>query len=400
MKNKIENFFENKFLKNMTYIFSGTMIGSMLGLFNTGLLVKALGLEKNGIIFLGLSYAAFFNQLFNFQSYEAIIKFLPSCMDYGNEKGKNYIQQAIILDVGTAIAAFLVSYLLLDLSGGYFKWSGEVKGYIRILTVTILFTLTGAFRGVLRIFEKFKEISWINVCTNGMNTLFYLIGFILKLELIYYIFFTAISIFLSNLLVISYVWKTLKENGMSDLNFNRTRFDREFLKFCIYTNLSSTVDLPVFQITPFIINKYLGFSDVAVYKILEKIGGLITKVTSTMVQVLRPEISKRLSSGDEDGAYRIGFKIGKIVLGVGVMGFLFVALTHRYWLGHLIPNYENYMVSIYLYLFLTIFTEAFSGQHPIFIYSGHVKENTILLIVVNSIYMVILLYLTRLLGIK
>ncbi|MGL5542522.1 MAG: hypothetical protein ACRDB2_04205, partial [Fusobacteriaceae bacterium] len=142
------------------------------------------------------------------------------------------------------------------------------------------------------------------------------------------------------------------------------------------------------------------FSDVAVYKILEKIGGLITKVTSTMVQVLRPEISKRLSSGDEDGAYRIGFKIGKIVLGVGVMGFFFVALTHRYWLGHLIPNYENYMVSIYLYLFLTIFTEAFSGQHPIFIYSGHVKENTILLIVVNSIYMVILLYLTRLLGIK
>ncbi|MGL4402169.1 MAG: lipopolysaccharide biosynthesis protein [Fusobacteriaceae bacterium] len=400
MKNKIESILKNKFFKNMTYVFSGSMIGSVLSLFNTGLLIKEIGLEKNGIIFLGLGYASFFSELFNFQLYEAVIKFLPSCMDYGNKEGKNYIQQVIILDICTAVFAFFCSYFMVGIVGEYFEWDLEVKKYIKILTVTALFSSTGSFRGVLRIFEKFKAISWINILTNAINTVLYLIGFIFKLKILYYVYASVISFFLLNLLIFFLFRKTLKENGMADLNFRETKFQKDFIKFAIYTNLSSTVNLPVSQITPFIINKYLGFSEIAIYKILEKLGGIIKKVTGTITQVFSPEISKRLSFGDTEGVYRIGFRIGQIVLGVGIAGIVGVSLTYRYWLGYLIPGYENYMVAVYLYLILTIFTEAFSTQYLIFIYSGYVKENTLLLIVVNIIYFIILIIFTKLFGIN
>lgn len=400
MKNKIENILKNKLIKNMTYIFSGSMIAAILTLLNTVILVKSIGLEKKGIIFLGLSYVGFFNALFNFESYQAIIKFLPSCMDFGNEKGQNYIKQGIILDAITAVFAFGVSYMLVDISGNYFNWGIQTRNHFKILTITILFTVAGAFTGILRIYEKFKEISWINIFTAAINTFLYIIGSILKLELSYYIYFVVISIFLSKLLILFLVYRTLKENGMSNLYFFKTKFDKEFIKFTIYTNLSSTLDLPVFHITPFIISKYLGFSDIAIYKILEKIGGIITRITGTMAQVLMPEISKRLSSGDKEGAYRIGFKIGKIVATIGMIGLIFVSLTYKFWLGYFIPDYDSYIVATYLYLFFVIFTQMFIAQHPILVYSGYVKEELLLLITVNTVYVFILLFFTKQLGIS
>lgn len=381
---------KNRLIKNMMKVFSGTMVAGVLSLFNTSLLVKSVGLENNGIIFLGLAYAGFFNALFNFQSYEAVIKFLPAHMDYGNEKGKNYIQQAIVLDLITAIFAFLAAHLSINFAGKYFQWDERVISCIKILNFTIIFTLTGAFTGVLRIFDKFKEISYINIGKALINFIIYFIGWIKKYDLIYYIYGTVLSSFICSLFIMMLVYKVLKEKGMNRLNLFNTIFDKEFIKFNIFTNLSSTLDLPIFHLTPFIINKYLGLSDIAVYKILERIGSIFSIGVGTLGQVLMPEISKELNLGDVKKAKRIVKKVGILIGILGVMSIIFVNLTYKYWLENFIPNYSEYMIEIYSYLGFIIFTQSFLGQGLIFTFGGYLKYNIPILLGVNFGYLILL----------
>ncbi|MGL6099835.1 MAG: lipopolysaccharide biosynthesis protein [Fusobacteriaceae bacterium] len=398
MIEKIKNLLKNKFIKNFLYLFSGTTLSSIIGMFNTALLVKAIGLESNGIIFLGLSYAGFFNALFNFQSFEAVIKFLPNYMTKNNTIGKNIIKQALYLDFVTAIFALIAAKICMNTAAQYLNWNKTIIECANILIYSILFTVPGCFTGILRIFEKFKYMSMITLSLSISNSLIYSLGILFEKDIMYYVYST-ICLNLINLLITFYLtYKTLKENDMHKLGIFKVKFEKNFVKFTIYTNLSSTLDLPIFQLTPFIINKYLGVSDVAVYKLLEKIGELIKRVTSIMGQSIMPEISKRLAMNDGEGAKRIGVKLGKIIFCVGILGTTFIALTKNMWLHFLIPNHLDYTSSLYLYIIFVIFTQTFVGQHPLFIYSGYVKENTILLLFVNTFYIFLLFYLAENFG--
>ncbi|WP_294095068.1 oligosaccharide flippase family protein [uncultured Cetobacterium sp.] len=391
---------KNKLIKNFLYLFSGTTLSSIIGIFNTALLVKALGLENNGIIFLGLSYAGFFNALFNFQSFEAVIKFLPNCMTKNNSEGKNIIKQALYLDFITAIFALIVAIMFMRIAAEYLKWDLMTVKVAKILVYSIFFTIPGCFIGILRIFEKFKYMSMIELSLAISNTIIYSVGLFLNQELIYYVYGTIALSFINLLITMFLTYKTLKENEMHQLNIFKIKFQKEFIKFTIYTNLSSTLDLPIFQLTPFIINKYLGVSDVAVYKLLEKIGELIKRVTSIMGQSIMPEISKRLAKNDCAGAKRIGVKLGKIILSVGCLGIIFIALTKVFWLHWFIPNYLEYTSSLYFYVVFVVFTQTFIAQHPLFIYSGYVKENTLLLLIVNPFYIFLLFSLAKNFGLN
>lgn len=398
MIEKIEGLLKNKLIKNFLYLFSGTTLSSIIGMFNTALLVKALGLENNGIIFLGLSYAGFFNALFNFQSFEAVIKFLPNHMTKNNSEGKNIIKQALYLDFITAIFALIAAKMFMGIAAEYLKWDLITIKVAKILVYSILFTVPGCFTGILRIFEKFKYMSIIGLSLAISNTVIYSFGLFFNQELIYYVYATILLNFVNLLITLFLTYKTLKENEMQQLEIFKVKFQKDFVKFTIYTNLSSTLDLPIFQLTPFIINKYLGVSDVAVYKLLEKIGELIKRVTSIMGQSIMPEISKRLAQNDGAGAKRIGVKLGKIILSIGCLGIIFIALTKGLWLQWFIPNHLEYTSSLYFYVIFIVFTQTFIAQHPLFVYSGYVKENTILLLIVNTFYIFLLLFLAKHFG--
>ena len=72
IKEKIKG---NNILRNTIILFSGQTFASIIGIVNTMLIIKAIGLEGNGIIAVVMSYANIFNGIFNFQSYNAVIKY-------------------------------------------------------------------------------------------------------------------------------------------------------------------------------------------------------------------------------------------------------------------------------------------------------------------------------------
>lgn len=388
----------NKIIKNISQLLSSSVCASLLGLINTSILVNSIGLQQNGLLFLAQSYASFFNSLFNFQCFDAIIKFLPGNMGDDNEKGKNYIMLGIILDTFTAIVAFVVAILLVKYVGLYLKWNNDMVYYSFISSFSIIFTVTGAFNGIYRIYNEFKKIGYINIFKAIFTMILYIIGKIYNLKVIYYIYINIFVNMISLLINIYFIYKILEENKMNKLDFKSIKIDREFIKFAISTNLTSTLDLPVFQLVPFIISKYLGFEEISVYKILEKIGGIISGVVSIISQVITPEISIRIANNDTVGAIKLSKKISVLVFFAGGILTLFFSITHNMWLDIFIPNHTIYTQSIYFYIMYVIITSAFIGQHPIFIYSGFIKHNIYILCIVNTFYLIILGYMAKYIG--
>lgn len=397
---KVKELLKNKFIKNISYIFSGTILSSLLGIINTALLVKAIGLEKNGIIFLGLSYAGFFNALFNFQSYEAIIKFIPNYLNNNKEKVEQLIQLGLIIDVGTAIFAFLFANIFLNKVSEYFNWDYQTKKYMYVLTLIILFNITGTFTGVLRIFDKFKDIAKINVYSTLVISLFYIIGLLSQLDLNYYIVITIINTLIITILMFFYSLKVLKDKNIRIFKKVSFKYEKEFFKFVLYTNLSSTLDLPIFQLTPFVINKYLGITEIAVYKILEKLGGIISRITSVISQVLMPEISNMLAKKEKSEAKKLIQKLGIIIFVIGIVGILFIKFTNFYWLKYFLPGNTEYLKSVYLYFIFIIFTNCFMGQSILFTFDGYLKYNIPILIIVNLLYLISLIFVVKKMGIN
>ncbi len=63
------------------------------------------------------------------------------------------------------------------------------------------------------------------------------------------------------------------------------------------------------HLTPFLINRFIGIEFISVYKVIEKIGGIIAKIASPLVNIIYPEISTKISEGDIYGSLNLVKKL-------------------------------------------------------------------------------------------
>lgn len=400
IKNKIMN---NNIVKNAFIMFSGQTIASVIGFLNTFLVLKAIGLEGNGIIAIAANYAGMFNGLFNFQSYNAMIKFGADALEKNDmPQFKKYLKQAVLQDVLTAILAFVVGYICIDYVSDFFNWDSQMVSYIKLYLLIIPFNISGSINALIRLNNDFVVGAKIGIQMTLVKTMLLLIGIVAKCNFTYYIILEIIMSIISSSLYIKSAIKYLKLNNCTDFLKVKIGFDKEFTMFNIYNNIVSTLDMPTGQITTLIINKLLGVSEVGVYNVIAKFGTLVTQVTGPLTQSLFPELSKIVAKDDEKGAFIIVKKIFLYTMGGGVSVALFTIISYKLWLGLFIPStFENgALMSIYV-MYITI-TSAVAGIHLLFVCLNLVRYNVPIVIACNTVYLGLLYILAikfRLFGI-
>ena len=400
IKNKIMN---NNIVKNAFIMFSGQTIASVIGFLNTFLVLKAIGLEGNGIIAIAANYAGMFNGLFNFQSYNAMIKFGADALEKNDmPQFKKYLKQAVLQDVLTAILAFVVGYICIDYVNDFFNWDSQMVSYIKLYLLIIPFNISGSINALIRLNNDFVVGAKIGIQMTLVKTMLLLIGIVAKCNFTYYIILEIIMSIISSSLYIKSAIKYLKLNNCTDFLKVKIGFDKEFTMFNIYNNIVSTLDMPTGQITTLIINKLLGVSEVGVYNVIAKFGTLVTQVTGPLTQSLFPELSKIVAKDDEKGAFIIVKKIFLYTMGGGVSVALFTIISYKLWLGLFIPStFENgALMSIYV-MYITI-TSAVAGIHLLFVCLNLVRYNVPIVIACNTVYLGLLYILAikfRLFGI-
>ncbi|HHD2971049.1 oligosaccharide flippase family protein [Clostridium perfringens] len=391
MKDYIIKLKKNKLINNIIILLNGNIIASIISMINVSILVHNIGLELNGVLFIAQAYANLFNDLFNFQSFESIIKFVPIYLNKNRNKVISYINQGFLLDFITALIAFLVGLIALKPLSIFMKWNYEVEICAFIYIVVILFKVTGTSIGVLRIFDKFKFTVYITLLECILRFIIYIIGFYINAGIVFYAIGDLIISIISISVLIFLTYITLKEKGLNKFSKKYTRIDKEFLKFNIFTNIQLTLDMPVRNLTPFIINKYLGLSDIAVYKIIEKIGSIVSKITMPISVALSPNISEKIASGNFNDAIKTHKKIIKIISLIGTCLIIILYISHNLWIDLFIPQTKTNIIALFLYFIYLIYINCFMAQHSIFIYAGYIKYSIIIVLVSNIIYMGILI---------
>lgn len=398
LKDRISN---SNIIKNFLVVFFGDGLSSVLTVLSLSIMIRVLGLDKSSIVNLVIAYILVFDTIFNFQSFNSIIKFLPAALLKNDLfKVKSYIKQGFILDITTALISFFFSNLFLNIVGNLFNWHGGILNLIRIYSFSILFNLTGTSIGVIRVFNKFKYSTYINVFVNCLKFIFYLLSFVINVGMWYFILVELVFALLSSVLLIILTKIILVKNNLLQIFKTKLVWDKEFLKFNFYCNFMTTLDVPMSHLTPFLINKFIGIKYISIYKIIEKIGGIVAKVASPLLNIIYPEISKKVSEGNEKEAVSLVKKIFFSILCFGTVIVVGLSLTYKVWINILIPNGDSYVFNILFYVVFIILKFSFVGVYPLFMSLGHIKHNIYIIIIGNLIYLGVIPFLSTKLNIN
>lgn len=390
----------NNLMKNILVILSGDGFAAIISLLCISLTIKTIGMDENGKMLMAQTYCMLFNDIFNFQSFNSIIKFMPEYMTTNLNKMKQIIKYSYFLELITAIIAFLFGNLLLSLIASFLNWNSDIINCTRIFIIYILFNLTGTSIGILRIYNKFKYISYNNIIINSIKLLLCIIGFINKFDMVYFLFIELIvSVFKNIILNISafYVLHINKLNGWYKCKLVK---NKEFFIFNLYSNLVSTLDLPIGHITSFIISSLLGFTELSTYKVFEKIAKIITKLCDATSQAIYPEISFIISQKKYDDAIIL---VRKIFLSIFTTGFLisiFSVITNKFWVGLFFENYNSkIIILLFIYFLVVTINNSFMGFNHLYTVMGYLKYSLVIIPIANIIYLVMLYNLTNKLSI-
>lgn len=405
MKEKIKKIIKEvskrKLIKNFLLIFTGQGIASVFGLISTLLIIAAIGSEKHGILIVVQAYSTLFYSFFSFKTFQALIKYLAKARKEKNIADvKMYIKWSLVLDTGSLVLMFIAGVLLRNPVIKIMEWPVEMKKYVLIYLVTQLFYIQGTTIGVLRSYEKYNYVIRGQIISNVVRCIGYGLSFFLSKIFISFFISEMIANVVNYILLIYYTYKVLKQENLLDFYKVKLVNKKDFLKFNIFSNLTSTLDLPVNQITQLIINKYLGNAANSAYNVFEKLGTVINKLGDPINQIIYPEMNLKIVDNKIDEAKKLSRKLKKLMLIIFLVTAGGTVLTYKLWFHLFINDVDKYIIPFILYLAFISYVNAAMGTHNLFLALGYVKYNIPILIVVNTIYLVFLFFSVQSIGLS
>jgi O-antigen/teichoic acid export membrane protein len=383
--------------KNFSIVLVGDGVASLFSFLNVILITRTIGLAGVGMLTIVQTYSNTFNQIFSFQSYFAVTKYVTESLEKkDNDAAKQYIKQGFLLDIITSLLALTIGFFALEYVNHFFHWDQKILFYIKLYLITFMFNFIGTAQAIIRTFDKFKFTSYINILGAFLRTILYLFGFIVHKDIFYFVITEILIVTISNVLLMTVAYRILKENKLNNLLSCKTKFDMEFLKFNLYNNLITTLDLPVGQLTTLFINKYLGFKEVGIYNIIQRFGSVFLKLSSPLSQVVYPELTKHIAKKQFKNAFNLTKKIfvSFSLLGVSVLVvltiFVFLLNDKLMKLLGLTIDYHYFYILMAMYIVYLLLSVSFIGLHELFIAIGFVSYNIPIVIVANSIYLFLL----------
>ena len=253
IKEKVIN---NKLFRNFLLIFSGEGIGSIFGFFATFFIINTIGSYQHGILVGVQTYTNLFYGLFSFKTFQSLIKYLAkSEASNDTEMSKIYIKWSLLLDFFCLALTLICGLFLRNLVISIMGWDNAISKYCAAYLIVYLLYFQGTSIGVLRFFENYHYVVKANVTCSLVRCIGFLICFLLKMDFIVFFAFDCIGNLIKFIMLDFYTIKTLRQHNLLDFYKVKLKMCLDFLKFSFYSNLTSTIDLPINQITTLIINK-------------------------------------------------------------------------------------------------------------------------------------------------
>ena len=400
-----EDSFWSKLIRNIVSGFVGETGAAVLSVITTIAIIWIIGDYRNGVFVLAQSYMTIIDGLINFQSWQAVIKYGSEYIEQkDNASLASIIKMGMLVDIITAILGMIVAVLILPFVSQLLNWSSELQICALVFSIEILFHFSGASIGVLRLYDKFNYVAVQKIVVAFLKLLavlgYYLLG---GHQLVYlaisYVCASIIGHILLTVLSFYAIQKSGRFTVRALLAADTKGYRKKFWDFALWTNLTSSIDIPVKQLDVFILSS-ISMEIVSVFKVFKQIGNVLVQLSIPISQAIMPQFSELIAQGKLKECYQVLLKLRKAILMVMIPATVIITIVSPWALKVFFgPLYSKYFYVLALYLLARTFALSYTAIHQLFVSMGRVKENFLFTLYANLAYLLVAFPLTRWIGI-
>lgn len=320
----------NKVLKNAGILLSGNMAANILGFLSLAIFTHSQGAAIFGYYVLFITFVEIIDRIFNFQTWQAFIKFATDFQVKNEEHNvMMLLKYSFLVDLISLMVATLVALVLSFYAIEFFEIPQEYYQLLLLMTLTILFKTTEISTGVFRLFDKFKIQAKITVYAAAFKFVLFIVVALVAPSFEVFVYATALSQFVTMVMKFFYAKKILNNNDIKLIDIKNEKINMSLLKelkifsFIVYNNFDVAVRMVSRQSDVVILGKLYGPEIVGIYKIAKEVANLIAKFTDPVYQAIYPEFAKLLANGKKIEAKVMAKKVS---IYAGITGLTFYCL--------------------------------------------------------------------------
>jgi O-antigen/teichoic acid export membrane protein len=404
----IEWFRDGVFLRlwqNAAVLLSGNLVSVLFDFVSLVVTARALGPTWFGVFVLIQTYVLVVDNLVNFQSWQAVIKYGADTLDEGDpDHFKSLIKFGTILDIASAIIATVIAIACIFLFANLLEFDAKNQDMAVVFCIIILFNLQGTPTAVLRLFDQFRLLAAQRAVVAFVKMIALVLAFLIT-ESIWAFLLVWIASYIVNYVALLYLgWRELRKQGYSSVfgaeALQVARRHPGIFRFVISTNISSSIRLVPSELDVLLVGLFLGASQAGIYKIARQFGMVPIRFASPLQESIYPNMAKLWSAKDLTKFFSFVIRIGLLSGAVGllcvfffaVFGPLVISLTVGVTYSAAYMPLLVYMVGVAIYMFGVAFRPAVLSME-------HADRILVVYSVATTFYLIALLTLLPVIGV-
>lgn len=292
-----------RLLKNSSQLLGGSVVQSGLGFVAVILAARGLGPEKYGVLVLVQTYVLIVDNLVNFQSWQALIKYGADALE--DEESLDFrclIKFGTFLDAGSAVLGTLLVAGGAAIVHAWGGWSFEFALMLMAYSGVVLFNLRGTPTAILRLFDRFGLFAVQKVLAGMLRLSGVAVAFTVDATVWGYLIAWLLGEVVGYALLLLLGWRELAVQGYSDIRHvslkNLTDRFSGLWRYVWTTNMSGAVKMSVRRLDNVVVAAVLGTAAVGLYEVAKKFSKMANRLSSPFYQAVYPELSKLWSRGE------------------------------------------------------------------------------------------------------
>jgi O-antigen/teichoic acid export membrane protein len=289
--------------RNVGVIFSGHVVGGLVGLMVWAVLTRALPLEQVGLYALFTAYITLIDRLTSFQTWQALIHFGAHARDRGDTTQlTNLFAFGWFLDGITGVVGFILALVGAAFVPHLFGLGDAALALAAVTALPLLVNWISTATAVTRLYDRFfPQALYLKVTAVlqlvGVSAL-WLSG---VESLIPYLTVWGVSGVVGRLLFFGLAASEVRRRGLWRRDLVRARETvvgrPELWRFVVTTNADGMVRV-LRDLDIFLVNAFLGAAGAGIYRIARVLTGAMGRLTTPFYQAIYPQLANMLARGE------------------------------------------------------------------------------------------------------
>ena len=329
----------SRIMSNTTVIVIGKVLNAICSFIFIPWTVQTIGLNGFGQLLLITSYLILISDITHLHSWQPLVHYgTLSLKEKKYKKFNQILTFCMRADALSGLTGMIVGLIGISLFSHLMKWPDSIQKLAEFCNLTIMIMNRGWPVGVLRLLNRFKIATTIELIGTLTRTAGTFIGYELQFSLYYFVWlwcFTQFILFIIyNFIAFFLVHQSVKQPFPWKELFFPTIKIPGIWKLTVGTSINEILQAFFKQISTLLIGAWMGASDAAIFRVASQITNAMAKPASMLIPALYPEFIRFRDNKDQEG---LRHTLSRIYITIAVFSVL--VLTVSLGLGSYILDY-------------------------------------------------------------